>query len=101
MKTLQILALSAAVLAAATAVHADDHEGKRQGGHMAKIDTDNDGKVSRAEHMAAAEARFKKMDKDGDGFITREEGKAAHAHMKEKYKEKRDARKERKETEAE
>lgn len=106
MKTLKILALSAAVLCAATAVHADDHDGKRQGGRLAKIDTNNDGKISRAEHLAAAEARFKRMDKDGDGFITREEGKAARAHMKEKVKdvkEKRDERRERRgvETDAE
>lgn len=47
-----------------------------------KLDTDKDGKVSKAEFMASPNAkkdeakateRFGKMDKDSDGFLTKEE----------------------------
>ena len=50
----------------------------RHGGHFKRMDTDNDGKVSRAEAMAAAEAAFTGADADGDGFVTAEEMRAAH-----------------------
>ena len=48
------------------------------GGHFKRVDTDGDGKVSRAEAMFAAEAAFAKADANGDGFVTPEEMKAAH-----------------------
>jgi Ca2+-binding EF-hand superfamily protein len=53
--------------------------GKSMRGHMtpaqqiAKMDTDNDAKVSAAEWEAAARQRFSKMDKDGDGTLTAQE----------------------------
>ena len=50
----------------------------RHGGHLKRMDTDNDGKVSRAEALAAAEAAFARADANGDGFVTPEEMKAAH-----------------------
>jgi Ca2+-binding EF-hand superfamily protein len=40
---------------------------------IAKMDTNNDGKVSAAEWEAAARQRFSKMDKDGDGTLTAQE----------------------------
>ena len=46
-------------------------------GHFKRMDTDGDGKVSRAEAMAAAEAAFARADTNGDGFITPEEAQAA------------------------
>lgn len=36
---------------------------------LARIDTNGDGKISKAENRAAAEARFARMDRDGDGTI--------------------------------
>lgn len=56
-----------------------------RGGHGKKMmkmaDTDKDGKVSRAEALAAAAARFDRADADKDGFITAEEMKSArHGH---------------------
>jgi Ca2+-binding EF-hand superfamily protein len=48
------------------------------GGHFKRVDTDGDGKVSRAEALAAAEAAFARADANGDGFVTPEEMKAAH-----------------------
>jgi Ca2+-binding EF-hand superfamily protein len=48
---------------------------------LKKIDTDGDGKVSKAEALAAAAARFDKADANKDGFLTVEEMKAArHGH---------------------
>jgi len=66
-------------------------------GHMGKnayfdaMDTDKDGKISKAEHMAKHEERFSAMDTDNDGFLTEEEySKAWEKHkgaMKEKMQE--------------
>jgi hypothetical protein len=50
----------------------------RHGGHFKRVDTDNDGKVSKAEALAAAEAMFARADANADGFVTREEMRAAH-----------------------
>ena len=40
---------------------------------IAKMDTNNDGKLSAAEHAAGAKQMFGKMDKDGDGTLTAQE----------------------------
>jgi len=59
-----------------------DHEG---GCGMAKMDTDKDGRLSRAEFDAAhkgSEEKFAGHDGDGDGFITQAEMDAHHASMK-------------------
>src|SRR5687767_8987585 len=50
----------------------------RPGGHFNRVDTDNDGKVSKAEALAAAEAMFARADANADGFVTREEMRASH-----------------------
>ena len=48
---------------------------------LKKIDTDGDGKISKAEALAAAAARFDRADTNKDGFLTVEEMKAArHGH---------------------
>jgi hypothetical protein len=41
-----------------------------RGGMMAQADTNNDGKISKAELTAALDARFAKMDVDRDGQLT-------------------------------
>ena len=59
-----------------------DHEG---GCGMAMMDTDKDGRLSRAEFNAAhkgSEEKFAGHDGDGDGFITQAEMDAHHASMK-------------------
>ena len=58
------------------------HEG---GCGMAKMDTDKDGRLSRAEFDAAHKAmeeKFGSHDLDGDGFITQAEMDKHHAEMK-------------------
>jgi hypothetical protein len=58
------------------------------GGHFKRVDTDNDGKVSRTEALAAAATMFDRADANKDGFITSEEmqgahkGKRGHGHGK-------------------
>ena len=62
---------------------AADHEGKCG---MARMDTDKDGRLSRAEFAAAhkgSDEKFADHDGNGDGFITQAEMDAHHAAMKE------------------
>jgi uncharacterized low-complexity protein len=62
----------------------DAHEG---GCGMAKMDTDKDGRLSRAEFDAAhkgKEEKFASHDLDGDGFISQAEMDKHHADMKAK-----------------
>lgn len=44
-----------------------------RGGGMARLDTDGDGKVSRAEYDAQSARRFARMDINGDGVVDRAE----------------------------
>ena len=88
----KLLFLAAAILMLqATPVLAAGHEGGE--GHKGKMfekhDTDGDGKISEAEFLAKAKAKFAEKDTNGDGFITQDEAKAARGEMKEKMKEKR------------
>ena len=75
---------------------AEHHEGgdHKGGKMMERIDTDGDGKISKAEFMAKHEEKFTQMDKNSDGFLTPEEIKEAHESMKEKWKERKEMRKE-------
>lgn len=88
----KILALTIAVMAASTAAYANEHEGGKcfgKGGHhrgdwLKKIDTNNDGNITRAESDAFHDAKFKKMDTDGDGTITKAEMDAKKAEFEAK-----------------
>lgn len=53
------------------------HRGEHRKAAMKRMDTDGDGKLSRAEALAAAAARFDAADANKDGFLTPEEMKAA------------------------
>ena len=53
------------------------HRGDHAKAMLKKIDTDGDGKISKAEALAAAAARFDRADTNKDGFLTLEEMKAA------------------------
>lgn len=65
---------------------ADAAKADHDGGHgMATMDTDKDGRLSRAEFNAAhkgSEEKFAAHDGDGDGFITQAEMDTHHAAMK-------------------
>lgn len=78
------------------AVFADDHEGKKGpgAGHFEEVDTDGDGKISKAEFLASQEKHFVEIDADGDGYVTKEEKQAKMEEMREKFKEKREEWKE-------
>ena len=58
------------------AFHAGRH-GDHAGAFMKRMDTDNDGRISKAEALAAAAARFDAADTNKDGFLTPDEIKAA------------------------
>jgi hypothetical protein len=46
--------------------------------HVARLDTDKDGKVSRQEYLARQSEAFSKADANGDGFVTPDEMAARH-----------------------
>ena len=106
MKKFLLLAAVASVVTAHA--YAEDHDkGKRDfdgkppcgaykhhGDRMKKADTDNDGKISKAEFLAEKEKHFAKMDVDGDGFLDREDMKAARKQMKAMHEKMKAERKE-------
>ena len=65
----------ACLLALGTASIAFANEGFGPGKHFAKIDANADGKVTKAEHAKAADARFTLMDANKDGVLTMDEMK--------------------------
>ena len=77
-KTSIILALGLALVAIPGASAGD--AGKHAGKDMFKtMDADGDGKVTRAEHAAAAKSKFAEIDADQDGAIVAAEMVAAHS----------------------
>jgi Ca2+-binding EF-hand superfamily protein len=63
------------------AFHQQMHEGRKgHGGLLKKLDTDGDGRISRAEAQAAPRlaAHFDEIDTNKDGFLTPDALKAAH-----------------------
>lgn len=46
------------------------------------IDTNGDGRISRAEHEAGSEKMFTRMDTNDDGSLSKEECEAGHKEMK-------------------
>ncbi|MEP7004494.1 MAG: hypothetical protein ABI810_00825 [Sphingomonas bacterium] len=60
------------------------HQGHRAGGRLARLDTNQDGRISRDEMRADADKHFDKLDTNGDGFIDKAEMDAARAKMKDR-----------------
>ena len=77
---------------AATAIAAPQAPGASNRMHgMKSADTNNDGKVSRAEAIAHAEARFTKMDANRDGFIDRADVQLRVQQMRDEHFKRMDA----------
>lgn len=51
-------------------------DGKR-GDHFSRLDTDGDGKISKAEFLAGADRMFERLDRNNDGKIERGEGRGS------------------------
>jgi Ca2+-binding EF-hand superfamily protein len=64
MNTKSIVIVAGLTLAALPAAFAAD-----TGGQFKQIDTDGDGRISRSEYTAAAQARFSRQDTNGDGVV--------------------------------
>jgi Ca2+-binding EF-hand superfamily protein len=81
-KTSLILACGL-VLSALPSALAEAHPGKHTAEGMFKAaDTNNDGKVSRAEHVAGGKLMFAEMDANRDGTVNVGEMTSAHAAVK-------------------
>jgi Ca2+-binding EF-hand superfamily protein len=64
-------------------IAADEVPARHWGGkgpQFGMMDTDKDGKVTKAEFTAAEDKMFQKLDTNGDGVITPDEMQAAHHH---------------------
>ncbi|MDB6126710.1 MAG: Calcium-binding EF-hand-containing protein [Verrucomicrobia bacterium] len=72
-KFLPLTAACAAALLLMPRAFANDADSK-----FKMMDTDGDGRVSRAEHAAGAKQMFDKMDANHDGYVTAEEMQAYH-----------------------
>jgi len=59
-----------------------DHHGHHGAGMLARLDTNQDGKISRDEMRADADKHFDRLDTNHDGFIDQVEMDAARAKMK-------------------
>jgi Ca2+-binding EF-hand superfamily protein len=69
------LLTAALALTVLPALRAHDHDGDSK---FKMMDTDGDGRVSRAEHAAGAKQMFEQMDTNHDGYVTADEMEAFH-----------------------
>lgn len=88
MKSALLMAALLTIVGVASAAQAAEPAPVSEG--KAKIDTNGDGAVSKAEFMAAQEKRFNEMDVNGNGTITDDEYKASMDKWKAKRQEMRD-----------
>ena len=89
------VAIACLSLAAGTAGAADTPAGPPPDARWNALDTDGDGRVSRAEAEAGAPGmarNFERLDTDADGQLTREEIRAQQAQMREQVRARADQR---------
>jgi hypothetical protein len=87
MKTTAILCAAAVLAIAATpALANEEHMEAKVDHYFAKMDTNSDGSVSKAEHDAFGTEMFNKADANTDGSLTKEELTAAKKAEKEEWK---------------
>ena len=72
-----IAAISTVGIASAALAHNHGGNGPRAERMFERMDTDNDGRVTRTDANAFAIARFARMDANADGQITKDERRAA------------------------
>lgn len=92
---LAVAAISALSIGSTAAIAGHHEGGEHKGKMMERVDTDGDGKISKAEFMAKHESKFMKMDVNGDGFLSKDEMKEAKSKMKEKRQQMREKIKDR------
>lgn len=92
-KQMMMACLVAAGMMAATGAEAQERDGKKhkdKGEMFKQMDTDGDGKISRAEadkgEKGKLKEKFAMIDTDNDGFLTKEEMKAFREKKKEERK---------------
>lgn len=73
MNTKTIMIVTGLALSALPSAFAAD-----TGGQFKQIDTDGDGRISRSEYTAAAQARFSRQDTNGDGVVAAAELYSGH-----------------------
>jgi Ca2+-binding EF-hand superfamily protein len=56
------------------------HHWGPKGGMLGRMDTDKDGRITKAEFTVGEDKLFQKLDANGDGVITQDEMQAAHRH---------------------
>ena len=77
-----LAAVACAGIATAALAHNGQGHGPRAERMVERMDTDKDGRVTKADAVAFAAARFARMDADGNGEVTREERRAARKAMR-------------------
>ena len=96
MKRIVLMLLALVVTVGVGRIATADDAPKKRGEGFAKMDTNNDGKLSEDEFTAnkpdkeKAKKRFAKIDANSDGSITKEEMKAAHQNKGGGEKKKKD-----------
>jgi len=87
-----VLGLGAATLIASAGVAvAQDRQAGGERGHMAKIDSNGDGQITRAEMLAGVDAMFARGDVNQDGKLDKADREARRAAMKAKMWDRLDA----------
>ncbi len=80
-------------LFASLPVAAEERDGKRKGGYFKKMDTDDNGSISRAEFVAHHTKRFEQIDSNSDGSLSKDEMKAHHKKRKQERQERQNRKK--------
>jgi len=79
MNTKSIIIACGLALAALSAFANDDHDAATK---FKRLDTDGDGRISRAEFAAAKQEKFNKLDANNDGVVSADEKAAASTGKK-------------------
>lgn len=90
LRTLVVALLAIAIIPAAQAKKGEKRDGRGKGmmmKHMLeKMDTDKDGKISKAEWQSHHEQKFTEIDANNDGQLETDEFKKHRQEMREKHK---------------